>query len=293
MSVTPSGGWFVVKNLQYAEEATYGTFPTNPAMNWVAVVANVDLKGDMGTIMVPQLGTEDLKYLLKGAQYFNLDIEYAFQNSTFAKYATQSQGGGSGSIDKSLSLLFSAKMNTVENFFQILGSRVGDFSITGKYGDLIRAKATVTAQSIPIPSTTNPIGTGSFATDPATVPWSFYDGGANPVTIGAVSPDVREIQVNFARNLEKLHVLGLSTMKFLPPKQRRVSGTFTIVWEDINQYTSLVNATNNTITWVLKSGVSTLTLTGVELTKLDSQKFDPQEIVYEKYGFTALTDSLS
>jgi len=220
-------------------------------------------------------------------------LEWAFQSSTFAKYATQSQGGGTGTIDRSLSVLFSAKMNAVENYFQVLGSRIGDFTITGKYGDLTRAKATVTAQSIPIPSTTNPIGSGSFATDPATAPWSFYDGGANPVSVGAVNPDVREFQVTFARNLDKLHVLGQSTMKFLPPKQRRITGTFTIVWEDVNQYTNLVNATSNTITWVLKSAVSTLTLNGVELIKLDSQKFDPQEIVYEKYTFSALSASLS
>ncbi len=293
MSASPSGGWFVVKNIQYAEEATYGTFPTNPAMNWVAAVANVDLKADMQTMMVPQLGTEDLKYLLKGAEVYTMDMEYAFQNSTFAKYATQSQGGGAGTIDKSLSILFSAKLSGTENFIQLLGSRVGSFTISGKYGETTKAKAAVTAKAIPVPNTTSPIGTGSFATDPGTTPWSFYDGGANPVTIGAVTPDVREIQVTFERNVEKLYVLGQSQQKFLPPKQRRINGTLTIVWEDENQYTNLTGATSVTISWVLKTAVSTLTLTGCELTKLDSWKFDPMEIVYEKYTFTALTASIS
>ena len=290
---SPSGGWFVVKNLQYAEEATFGTFPTNPAMNWIAVVGNVDLKADMQSILVPQIGTEDLKYILKGSETYSMDVEYAFQNSTFAKYATQLQGGGAGSIDKSLSILFSAKLSGTENFVQLLGSRLGDFTISGKYGDLIRAKGTVTAKAIPVPGTSSPIGSGSFASDPGTNPWAFYDGGANPVTIGAANPDVREIQVTFSRNLEKLHVLGQSQVKFLPPKQRRISGTFTIVWEDENQYTNLTSATSNTITWVLKSAVSTLTMPGCELTKLDTWKFDPTEVVYEKYAFTALTASLS
>ena len=290
---SPSGGWFVVKNIQYAEETTFGTFPTNPSMSWVAAVGNVDLKVDMSSLLVPQLGTEDLKYILKGAETYSMDFEYAIQNSTFAKYATQSQGGGAGSIDKSLSILFSAKLSGTENFIQLLGSRLGDFSISGKYGDLIRAKGTATCKSIPVPSTSTPIGSGSYASDPGTTPWAFYDGGANPVTIGGANPDVREIQVSFARNIEKLHVLGQSQVKFLPPKQRRITGTFTIVWEDENQYTNLTSATSNTITWVLKSATSTLTLSGCELTKLDSWKFDPTEVVYEKYAFTALTASLS
>ena len=294
MSVIPTGGWFVVKNLQYAEEATYGTFPTNPTMNWIAVIANADLKADMQTIMVPQLGTEDLKYLLKGAETYNADLEYAFQNSTFAKYATQSQGGGVGTIDKSLSILFSAKLSGTENFWQLLGTRLGSFTISSRYGELTKAKCTLTAKAIPVPSTATPIGSGTYATDPGTNPWSFYDGGTNPVTIGAVSPDVREFSVTFERNLDKLHVLGQSQQKFLPPKARRINGAFTIVSEDVNQYTNLTSATLvGSITWVLKSAVSTLTLNNCELTKIDSWKFDPMEVLYEKYAFTAETATLS
>jgi hypothetical protein len=293
MSVTPSGGWFVVKNPQYVEETTYGTFPTNPAMNWIGVVDNFDPKADMQSIMVPQVGTEDLKYILKGAEVYTMDLEFGLQTSTFAKYGISSQGGGTGTIDKSLSILFSAKLNTVENFVQVLGSRIGSFTISSQTGQLTKAKCQVQAKAIPLPSTTNPIGTGAFATDPAANPWTFYDGGTNPVTIGAVNPDVREFSVTFERNLERLHVLGQSQQKFLPPKQRRINGNFTIVWEDVNQYTNLTADTGVTITWVLKTATSTLTLSGCKIHKLDDFKFSPTEIVYEKYGFSALTASIT
>ncbi len=293
MSITPSGGWFVVKNPQYVEETTYGTFPTNPTMNWIGAVDNFDPKADMQSIMIPQVGTEDIKYILKGAEVYTIDIEFGLQTSTFAKYGIIGQGGGTGTIDKSLSVLFSAKLNTVENFVQILGSRIGSFTISSQTGQLTKAKCQLQAKAIAVPSTTNPIGTGAFATDPATNPWTFYDGGTNPVTIGAVNPDVREFSVTFERNLERLHVLGQSQQKFLPPKQRRIAGSFTIVWEDVNQYTNLTSDTGVTITWVLKTATSTVTLSGCKVHKLDDFKFSPTEVVYEKYGFSALTASIT
>src|SRR6266568_10865 len=293
MSITPSGGWFVVKNPQYVEEATYGTFPTNPTMSWIGAVDNFDPKADMQSIMVPQVEAEDLKYIVKGAEVYTMDLEFGLQTSTFVKYGISSQGGGAGTIDKSLSVLFSAKLNAVENYVQVLGSRISSFSISSQTGQLTKAKCQLQAKAIPVPSSGNPIGSGSFATDPATNPWAFYDGGANPVTIGAVNPDTREISVTFERSLERLHVLGQSQQKFLPPKQRRITGSFTIVWEDINQYTNLTADTGVAIAWVLKTATSTLTLTGCKIHKLDDFKFSPTEVVYEKYGFTALTASIT
>ncbi len=293
MSITPSGGWFVVKNPQYVEEATYGTFPTNPTMSWIGAVDNFDPKADMQSIMVPQVGAEDLKYILKGAEVYTMDLEFGLQTSTFAKYGISSQGGGAGTIDKSLSVLFSAKLNAVENYVQVLGSRISSFSISSQTGQLTKAKCQLQAKAIPVPSSSSPIGSGSFATDPATNPWTFYDGGANPVTFGAVNPDVREFSVTFERNLERLHVLGQSQQKFLPPKQRRITGSFMIVWEDVNQYTNLTSDTGVTITWVLKTAVSTLTLNNCKIHKLDDFKFSPTEVVYEKYGFSALAASMT
>ncbi len=296
MSLQPIGGWLVLKNPQYVEELTYGTLPTNPTMSWIGVVQSCQPRADMQSIMVPQVGTEDLKYILKGAEVYTVELEYALQNSTFAKYATQSQGGGAGTIDKSLSLLFSAKLggqSGTENFLELLGSRIGSFTVSARVGELLRARCQISGKALPVPSASNPIGTGSFATDPATNPWAFYDGGTNPVTIGAVNPDVREISVTFERNVERLHVLGQSQQKFLPPKHRRINGTFTILWEDTTQYSNLANNTGVTISWVLKTATSTLTLSSCKIHRLEEFPFQPTEIVVEKYAFSALTASLS
>jgi len=266
-------------------------------MQWIGVVGSCGPTADMQSITVPQVGSEDLKYILKGAEVYALELEYGLQNSTFAKYATQPQGGGTGSIDKSLSLLFSAKLggnvSGTENYLELVGSRLNSLTLSVKAGDLLRCKVQLQGKAIPVPFTSSPIGSGSFATDPATNPWAFYDGGTNPVTIGAVNPDVKDFTVTFERNLERLHVVGQSQQKFIPPKQRRISGQFTILWEDTNQYTNLTSDTGVAITWVLKSATSTLTLTGCKIHKLDDFSFTPTDIVVEKYSFVALTASLT
>ncbi len=293
----PVGGWGVVKLPQYVEESSYATFPTNPAMNWIAPIASADLKADMQSVMLPQLGSEDLKYIIKGAEQYTFDIEFPLQNSTFVKYGVNSQGGGAGSIDKSLSLLFSAKLGGVvsgtENYVQVLGSRINAITLSSQVGQNTTAKCTIFAKSVPVPSSSSPLGSGSAASDPGTVPWMFYDGGTNPITIGGVNPDVREFSCTVERNLERLHVLGSSQHKFLTPKQRRINGSFTIVWEDTNQYTNLTSDTGVTISWVLKSATSTLTLNNCKLVREDSFKFTSTEIVYEKYSFSALSASLT
>ncbi len=296
MSVQPIGGWLVLKHPQYVEEVTYGVFPTNPAMAWPGSVERCAPRADMQSTLVPQLGTEDLKYIIKGAEVYTIELEYGLQNTAFTKYATNGQGLGAGSIDKSLSLLFSAKLggqSGTENFLQLLGSRIGSLTLSSRVGELTRARCQISGKAIPVTSSTNPIGIGSFATDIATPPWTFYDGGVNPITIGAVNPDVREFTVIFERNLERLHVLGQSQQKFLPPKHRRITGNFTILWEDTNQYTNLTTDTGVTITWVLKTGGgNTLTLNGCKLIRLEDFPFHPTEIVVEKYAFTALNANL-
>src|SRR5438445_13700050 len=134
----PVGGWGVVKLPQYVEEAAYGTFPTNPAMQWISPIASADLKADMQSVMIPQLGIEDLKYIIKGAEQYTFDLEYPMQNSTFAKYGVNAQGGGAGSIDKSLSLLFSAKLggrvSRTDTDGQVLGRRSHSITLTSHAG---------------------------------------------------------------------------------------------------------------------------------------------------------------
>src|SRR3989304_6449310 len=136
-------------------------------MLWFGVVGSCQPRADMQSLMVPQVGTEDLKYILKGAEAYTIELEYALQHPSFAKYSVNAQGGGAGTIDKSLSLLFSARLGGIsgtENYLQLLGSRIGSLTLSTRVGELLKARCQITGKALPVPSPSSPIGSGSFAT---------------------------------------------------------------------------------------------------------------------------------
>lgn len=290
----PTGGYLVVKQPQYIEETTFGTTPTvSPTFNWIGIVDNFDPTADMQAQYIRQVGSEDAVKSLLGKETYQTKLEYLLQNSTFAKYATQAQGGGAGTIDKSLSVLTSVKIAGTENFIFLKGSRIKTFTLSGKPGEAIKASADIISKQKTTPSTSHGLTTPTFATDPATAPFNFNDGGANPVSFGALNLDVTEISVSFERNLEPIYVLGDTKLKYLPPKAREIKGNFTVIWDETTKYADLVALTERTLTWVLKTAVSTLTLSNVSLNKLDSLAMKPEDVIFEKFSFTARSASLS
>ncbi len=294
MSAIPSGGFLVVKQPQDVEETTFGVTPTaSPTFNWIGAVESFDPQADMSAQEVRQVGSEDAYKVLLGKEVYNAKIEYLLQASRFAKYVVNAQGGGSGTIDKSLSILTSVKLNGTENFVFLKGSRVKSLKLAGKPGEPIKASAELVCKEITTPSALHGLTTPTFASDPATAPWNFQDGGTSPITFGGTALDVTEINITFERNLEPIYVLGDTKLKYLPPKHRGVKGDMTILWTGTSNYADLLALTERTLVWTLKTGVSTLTLNNVSLNKLDSLTMKPEDVLFEKFSFTARAASLS
>ncbi|MEM3891733.1 MAG: phage tail tube protein [Nitrososphaerales archaeon] len=284
---TPTGGFRTVKPLEYVEEVDYGVFPTNPTMQWVGVVQNPVETRDIGLEEV-ETQREDIYRLIGGSEKYTLKFDYLLQSSTFAKYGVNAQGGGAGSIDKSLSLGQSILLDGVENFIKYVGGRINTIKFTGKPGSPTTVSVELLLKEITPPSTTDYKGTGTHASDPNTDPWRFEDGS---VTWGNVELDVTEINVSVNRNLKPIYTTS-TKVKYLPPTARRISGSLTVVWTDAAKMQDLHSITPKTLTWTLKSGVSTLTLFGVYLTKLDLP-FTLDDVIYEKYAFTATSASVT
>lgn len=288
----PSTGPLVVHNVEYVEEATPGTFPTNPTMLWVGSDVVYDDSSDEKAIKKGNIGSEDILYGLPGPDEYAVTLDYAPQNSTFAKYLVNSQGGGTGSIDKSLSLLISPKVNAVANYLEILGAKPESGSIKWSYGKETRVNVKLTSMSIPAYVTTDPTGTGSHASDPATAPYTFIDPGANGVTFNSNAYDFQDITVNFNRNTKRLGVVGQQHAKYIQPVNRAITGSFTVLLEDTAIFSDVLNLTKATFTLPLKSTTSVLTLTNAFFEKLGKQiKFN--DVIYEKVDFSAMSASLT
>jgi hypothetical protein len=295
MVYSPTLGLQVAETIQYVEEgitqSTFGVFPTNPAMLWIGADMNYSDSADMGSILIRNLGSEDLKYILPGAENFELDLDYALQTSTFAKYFVNSQGGGSGSIDASLSMLIAPKISTTTEYLVATGCRPDSGSIEWKLGKEIRAKAKIYAQLLAAYTATSPIGTGSFASDPGTNPWKFTDPGASGITIGAVAYDIQELTVSFNRNLQRVRSIGQATSKFLVPGVRDITFDVMIMLEDPANYSAELGGTLQTIVAPLKNGTSTLTLSNAVFKKVGKSIKVGSEVIYEKY--TGVCESAS
>jgi|SRR5579875_609354 len=292
MSYSPTLGLKVVQTAQYVEESTFGAFPSNPTMNWIGTDMQYSDSVDMGSFKYRNLGSEDLKGVEGGAQKYEITLDYAIQNSTFLKYLVNSQGGGSGSIDKSLSMLLEVPINGTNQFMEILGARPDSGSIKWQLGKELRANVKLEAQSLPAYSTSSPIGTGAFASDPGTSPFMFTDPGSGGIMVGGTAYDVNDLTVNFARNLQRVGVIGQATSKYILPSVRDITGDITLILESVSNYSAMLNNTAQTIVAPLKSGTSTLTLSNAFFIK-QGKSIQVKDIIYEKYSFVAESATLT
>ncbi|MHB8565728.1 MAG: phage tail tube protein [Nitrososphaerales archaeon] len=292
MSYSPSLGLLAAHSIEYVEEAAFGTFPTNPTMQWIGTDMQYSDSADMGSISFRNLGSEDLKGVLKGADKYDVSLDYAIQSSTFLKYLVNAQGTGSGSIDKSLSMLITPKIVGAAQYLQILGARHDSGSIKWQVGKETRASVKLQAQSMQPYTTTDPTGSGSHASDPGTSPWIFTDPGASGITIGGTAYDIQDATVSFNRNAQRVDVIGQSTSKYIVPSVRDITFDITVMLEATSNYSALLNNTSQSIVLPLKSGTSTLTLSNAFFKK-QGKSIQTKAIIFEKYSGLAESAALT
>src|SRR5438132_5922566 len=177
-------------------------------------------------LAIPQPGNEDPETIQAGnSNEITWDLTYRMTDTTFAKYGVNAQGGGSGTIDKSLTLLMSVKLSaTTETWIILQGARPDITTISGRAGGLLEARIIGKSQTFPIPVQADPGYTP--ATSSSAQPIQLKDGGLTPLTIGGLSYDVTSITFNVNRNLSILPQAGSHTPQIILPQNRAITGTF-------------------------------------------------------------------
>jgi len=285
--VEATGGFLFQKNPQYTEEVTYNTKITaSPTYLWIGAVDLLDPSMDPGIIYRRQLGSEDLYKALATSKAFAVRMEYLWQNKTFAQYGIAAQGGGAGTIDKSLQFVWSQDINTVENFSFLTGARINTIKVASKPKEPVRVTCDLIGAGLSTPSSASGLTTPTHATDPATDPHVWEDGGVGNIDWGGIDLDCTEFEFTVNRNLEPIYT-DSNELKYLVPRHRDISGLMTVVLTTTTNITDLMAATERTLIWVMKSAGDTATFTNVTLTKLDSLRMAAEEVTFQKFSFTA------
>lgn len=287
----------IVNQLEYVEEATEGTFPTNPTMVFLSDVAKWSPKLTQDKDQYRRHGSEDPYKYVFGRQVFESTLEFAITNSTFIKYGISAVGGGAGSIDKALSIGFSFKLNGTTNFVTMTRSRIKSIKLSGASSKpSIMVTVTLTHDAISTPSVTDYIGTGGHATADATALWSMADGGTNPVAWNASPIPVEEVSVTITRETGDKWILGSKKMAFSGTSfQRDIKGDLTVEYVATTLEVDAKANTARTLAWVLKAATCTITFTNAYLTDLTDRSFDADVKVGipEKWGFVATSVAIT
>ncbi len=211
-------------------ETTYGTIPTNPAMQWIGYVQSVK-NGH-------KLLTEDIKYLKSNAattgrpdshknvqtgEEVQLDIEYIPQVGNMFSWST-TPSFFTGAFSKDVAAPF-APGDTIPSYtigvidkwtdastggkeFMIYnGMMVQDFTFSVEVGTACRCKATLVGKSLTPSSTSTYIGTGSHASELNAVPMGASHISAVQMrstggTWAALQDILNGIEIKISNNIE-------------------------------------------------------------------------------------------
>jgi tail tube protein len=291
MVVTSTSQLFV-KPLQYIEETTEGNTPGSGSSTAVGAATNLDVNMNGNYIEVGQVGPEDLHSLVQGLTGWESSMQYQPTDSTFIKYGINAANYATptGTISKSLSIFYTIYLNAVENYIILKGSRTKSVTYTKEIGKADVAQFSLIHTSVSQPAAgTGPAGVTPVSTFPTGAVFDWLTGGANPFSWNSSGQNCKKFTITIERNTSADYTLGSTTAFGTQPHGRRIKGSFTVLWTSTTLEADYRAGTARTLALVLKTGVSTLTVTGAKITGYKrSKSADDTEALVEECDFEGL-----
>jgi hypothetical protein len=219
----------IVKPLQYVQEAantvttptSYGTTPTaSPTFVAAGLNTEITLNPDVVHQDVDVLGSEDVVDAVKTGELYTFTTRFNPTDSVLINYGLVT-GAGTGTIDASLSFIFSERLDGTENYTILKGCRPTSTTLSlerGTWG----VDMTWICKEITTPSATHGLTTPTFVSIPTASPLTHTDAGADPFAWNSVATPERRFSTTVTREMAVLSVNGSSTITFAKPTSRRV-----------------------------------------------------------------------
>ncbi len=250
----------VVKPLQYVEEGTtaalYGTTPTSPTLTAAGI--NVEVTFDPSTVSetIRALGSEDVSDAVKTQEAYAFTLRSNILNTNLAKYGTEAVGGGSGSIDASLSFMFSRYLDGTEYYTQAVGCRPISTTLSVNRG-LWTLDQTWHAQEIKDETSSDPLTGATYVSAiPSGSPIKHQD-DATPFGWNSVDFSERSFSFTVTRDLSLLEANGNVLVLFSKPSMRTISWTAEVYKKSTAILTDYYDQTERTMTYEISTETAT------------------------------------
>lgn len=251
----------------YIEESVEGQPPASGAASLVGPILEY-LSGDtMDPEIIEALGY-DIREIRAGLKYGVTVIEYSLINDGFAKYMTKLPNG-TGTPEKSVTLCAKINKGGTAVYRQASFARPRRFILTGAVNMDIIGRA-VLNHDLATESTTAPGYT--LADDPGASTSPSWDFVNSSVAFDGNTLDVQAIRVTVDWDVLIRGKLGSQSLAVNRVVRRDIFFEVTAAWDD-----SLALDAEGNLAWTLKSGTSTLTLSGAKILNLPKD-FTPRSL---------------
>jgi len=240
-----------VKVLQYVAEGDTVTTPTNyaaaitdPTFTAVGKVTDITLQPDVQHVDTDVLGNEDIIDSVKTGEAYTFQITFEMINTTLINYAFSASGGGTGSIDESLTFAFSEYINGTENYTAMYGCRPTSCTVALERG-IWTANMTFICKEITVPSSTSPWNgqTATWASETSTATMSHSGAGADPFTWNSTAYPERRFSCTVTRGMAIQAVNGSDKIEYCKASTRRCEFTVDTFVKSTTLETDYVNKT--------------------------------------------------
>lgn len=293
MVVTTSANIFV-KHPQWVAETTEGTIPTaSPTFTSLGAVKTASIKINGNFVDVAQLGAEDLITIVQGQQEYETSFTLSAVNATGIlarligayNYATPA-----GTINETISIIFSVYLNGTENYIICKGSRIKEGSISLDIGKETEITVSFTHTTITTPASSHGLTTPTFASLPSGAVYDWTSGGTTPVSWNASGILCKKITLNIARNSKPDYTLGNLDPHSSQAHGRRISGDFTTLWTSSTLESDFKAGTARALAIIIKTAVSTITVTGAKIVDYSRDAdIGSDEAIVEQVTFRGLS----
>ena len=230
----------IVKILQYVGEtdtvatpANYGVTPTSPTFIAAGHNKEINLQPDVQHLDTEVLGNEQIVDAVKTGELHAWQCTFEPTDTVLMAYAVDDSGGAAGSIDESLTFMFSELLDGVENWTAMRGCRCTNMTATLERG-VWEVTMTWICREITVPATSDPFTTPTYATEPTASSMTHSGAGADPFTWNAVALPESRFSITVIREMAVEAINGEDLIVYCKAAGKRAEASVDVFVKNTN-----------------------------------------------------------